>query len=316
MSHRHPASSNSSRTPARRPELSQHFFRDSALVRRWINGLPLCRGDTVIEIGPGRGAITDALAARGLHVVAVEVDSRLVSRLRARYHGSTNVTIVHADFLGFRLPPHGRYAVVGSVPFAATSHIVRRLLDAPCPPHDAWLVVQAEAAAKFAGIPRETLFSLLHKPAFDFRIERTFRRADFDPPPRVRASVLRISHRPAPLLDPPEYASYRAFVRGTFGSGRTIAEALRGRLTRRQIVRLSRDIGFGLSAPPSAVPFDQWLRIFRFVEHECLGHDPCRNGTWELGGTLSAGGAVVHSAMSPGAHARGNTAQEVAVAAR
>ncbi|HXK33479.1 MAG TPA: 23S ribosomal RNA methyltransferase Erm [Dehalococcoidia bacterium] len=274
MQRRHASTSN--RTPQRRPELSQHFFRDPAFVRQWVGRLPLCHAEPVVEVGPGRGAITDALADRGLRVVAVELDERLVRGLRARFAGRANVQIVQGDFLRHRLPRE-RYAVVGNVPFAISSDVLRRLIEAPTPPSNAWLVVQAEAAAKFAGVPRETLFSLLHKPVFDFRITRTFRRADFEPPPRVRTSLLHIAHRPAPLLERREHASYRAFVRGTFGSGRTIAEALRWRLTRRQIVRLSRDIGFGLSVPPSAVPFDQWLRIFRFVEHECLGHDPCRD---------------------------------------
>ena len=89
--------------------------------------------------------------------------------------------------------------------------------------------------------------------------------------------LLRIALRRPPLLDPPEERRYAAFVRATFGArGETAARALRAHLTRTQLRRLSRDLGFSARARPSELSFEQWLGLWRFYEHVCLGRDPTR----------------------------------------
>jgi 23S rRNA (adenine-N6)-dimethyltransferase len=261
---------------SRRPELSQHFFRSPALVQRWVDDLPLLPGDHVVEIGPGYGIITEALARRGCHVVAVEKDVRLYRLLRSRFIGRTNVECHHADALRFPLP-RGRYAVVSSVPFGITARLMRRLVEAPVPPAVACLVLQREAAEKFAGTPRETLFSLLHKPRFEIGLRRLFARTDFVPPPAVECALLVMRRRERPLVTPASYGRYVAFVRGTFDArGPDVRRALGTRLTSLQIKRLARDLGFATTAGPSDLSFEQWLAVFRFYEHLCIGRDPTR----------------------------------------
>jgi 23S rRNA (adenine-N6)-dimethyltransferase len=180
----------------------------------------------------------------------------------------------HADILRFPLPL-GRYSVVANVPYAITAALVRRLLDAPAPPAEALLIVQREAAEKFAGEPTETLFSVLHKPRFTFEIVGALRRGDFDPPPRVASVMLRVTPRRRPLLDAVERGRYAAFVRSTFGvGGDTVARALRGQFTRTQVRRLARDLGFTTGARPTQLSFGQWLELWRFSERASRGRDP------------------------------------------
>ena len=128
----------------------------------------------------------------GFNVIAIEKDARLFRSLRARFIGRTNVECHRGDAVTFRLPS-GAFSVVSNVPYAATAAIVRRLLDAPGPPQEALLVLQREAAWKFAGVPRETLFSLQHKPWFDMRVVGGVPRDAFVPRPRVASSLLRIT---------------------------------------------------------------------------------------------------------------------------
>ncbi len=267
--HHHPESST---VTARRPELSQHFLRDRRLARALVGGMRLPRGSLVLEVGPGRGIITEALADAGFRVIAVEKDVRLFRSLRARFIGRTNVECHHADFLSFRAParPH---AVVSSVPYGITSAVVRRVLESAAT--DALLIVQREAAWKFAGHPSETLFSLLHKPWYQITIARTLRRSDFAPPPSVESALLRVHRRARPLVAPAEAADYRAFVRDCFGAP-TMRAALGGRFTWRQIARLSRDLRFSRDARPSRLTFPQWLALFRFFEHICHEHRRAR----------------------------------------
>src|ERR1700682_2064821 len=98
----------------------------------------------------GGGGLTEALADAGLRVVAVETDSRLYGLVRERFARRPEVACHHADFLTFPLPATP-YCVVSNVPYAITAALVRRLLHAARPPDEALLIVQREAAEKFAG---------------------------------------------------------------------------------------------------------------------------------------------------------------------
>ena len=152
---------------------------------------------------------------------------------------------------------------------------MRKLLHAARPPDEALLILQREAAEKFAGTPRETRFSLLAKPWFEMAIVSAMRRGDFAPPPRVDSALLHILRRPAPLLPRRSQSAYQDFIVSTFGYGAPeVSRALRGHVTPNQLRRLSRDLGFQRDAAASQLTFQQWLAVFRFVEHECLGHDP------------------------------------------
>jgi 23S rRNA (adenine-N6)-dimethyltransferase len=205
-------------------------------------------------------------------VLAVEKDTRLFRVLRARVSGYPRVACRFGDFLATPLPL-GPYAVVSNVPFAITAALVRRLLHAARPPDEALLVLQREAAEKFAGVRRETLFSLMHKPWFEITIVGGLRRSDFAPPPRVASTLLRVRRRAVPLVR--EEEGYRAFVVAGFRyGGADVSRALRRQITAWQVKRLSRDLGFSPHAGASQLTFEQWLAVFRFVEHECLGHDP------------------------------------------
>jgi 23S rRNA (adenine-N6)-dimethyltransferase len=249
-----------------RPDLSQHFFRDPALVRNLVAGLPLKPFDLVVEIGAGDGIITEALAGLGCRVIAIEKDLRLYLSLRRRFLGRTNVQCWHADFLTFRLPTVP-YSVVSNVPFSVTAAVVRRLLGARPPPVDGFLVVQREAAEKFAGTPRETLFSLLNKPWFEISIMRLLRRDDFVPPPSVDCALIRFHRREQPIVTRASRRAYRGFVRAMFGRrGPNVYRALRGAFSARQVKRLSRELGFSAHSRPSDLSFDRWMALFRFYE--------------------------------------------------
>ncbi len=253
------------RTP-RRADLSQHFLRSRALAFSLIAQAPVTRRDLVVEIGPGRGILTGELAGHCREVVAVELDGALCQALRRRFRGNTRITIVQADFLRFRLPD-APYTVLGNIPFNRTAAIMRRVVQAPLPPDDAYLVIQREAAERFAGGPycRETMSSLLLKPWWQVEIARRLRRTDFDPPPKVDAVALWLARRTRPLVDRSQATDYQRFIRTCFGrNGHTVRRCLRPEFTRTQVHRLGRDLRFDPSGPPSRLTFDQWLALFRF----------------------------------------------------
>jgi 23S rRNA (adenine-N6)-dimethyltransferase len=262
----------------RRPELSQHFLRDADVARALVRRLGFPPGAFVVEPRAGDGALTAALAEAGYRVLAIENDAGLSRRLRQRFAERPSVECRLGDFLTMPLP-RTPYRVVSNVPYGITAALVGKLLDAPLAPDEAVLVVQREAVEKFAGTPRETRFSLLYKPWFDVGIECHVPRRCFVPPPRVASVLMRVRPRAAPLVTASSAPAYRRFIVEAFGRGGPEASrGLRRFVTGRQLARLRRDLGFAVDARPSELAFSQWLAIFRFVEHECLGTTPRGHG--------------------------------------
>lgn len=250
-----------SRTP-RRPELSQHFLRSGALAASLVAHSSVSRDDLVVEIGPGRGLLTHALARRAGRVIAVEIDAGLADTLRPA--ARPNVDVVTCDFLRFSAPtrPHKAFA---NLPFARTADMIRRVTATPTLT-EAYLVVQREAAERFAGYPyaSETTRSLSLKPWWHVEIVRRLRRTDFEPVPNVDAVLLWLLRRDKPLIPNADGGDYLRLVESQLGSARAVRSGLRAQLTHNQIQRLARDLRFPLDARPSELSFEQWLGVYRF----------------------------------------------------
>ena len=246
----------------RRAELSQHFLRDASAARL-VRATSLSRSDLVIEIGAGRGALTRPLTKVAGKVIAVELDRNLVAKLRGDLTG--NLEVVAADFLKFD-PPAQPYYVVGNIPFARTTDIIRKLSGEAHPPEDAWLVVQRELAHRMCGLPygRENLWSLRLKPSWHLEVVGRLKRAEFDPPPAMNSVFLHMKHRGRTIIQPREMPEYLELIEGAFGRNAPLVQALRPQLSKLQLRRLAADLAFNTDDMPSDLMFEQWLGIFRF----------------------------------------------------
>src|SRR3954463_5983366 len=121
--------------PPTRKSLGQHFLSDRRILTRIADALHLQGHETVLEIGPGRGALTDLLVERAGRLIAIEYDRALAAKLRERYEGQRNVEIVEADVLTVDLPAiaGGPYRLLGNVPYYITTPILFQALKAPRP---------------------------------------------------------------------------------------------------------------------------------------------------------------------------------------
>ncbi len=248
-----------------RPYRSQHFLH-RGLAADLVARSSISRRDHVVEIGAGRGALTAELATRCGSITAIEIDPALCRRLRDRFRDTSRVQIVEADFLRAHLPD-APYKVFSNVPYSRTADVIRRLRDAERPPSEAFLILQSEAAGRFAGRPAgvETRQSLLLKPLWHVEVVRRLARTDFDPPPSVDSAVMWMARRGTPLIHRSEEWLYRRLVNEAFGgAGTDVAAGLQKFLSRSQITRLARDLGFRITDKPSSLTFDQWLGVFRF----------------------------------------------------
>jgi 23S rRNA (adenine-N6)-dimethyltransferase len=227
----------------------------------------ISNGDLVVEIGPGKGIITESLAEYANQVQAIEKDLRLSRSLRAAFSGTPNVTVRCEDFLTYRLPAKRPYKIFSSIPFTITADIMRKVLTDENPPVDTYLILQREAAEKFAGQPfhNETLTSLLYKPGFRFNLLRTFKPTDFRPVPHVTAVLLRIEKRCPPLIDAGHIGLYKDFVTYAFTRNKVnLKKAYEQVFGHVQFIRLAQDLSFGISAKPTDLTFEQWLGVFDY----------------------------------------------------
>jgi 23S rRNA (adenine-N6)-dimethyltransferase len=245
---------------------SQNFLRRPGLVHRLLERSGIGPDDLVYDIGAGAGALTAALADRCRAVVAVEQDPQFAAVLRARFAGAAKVTIIEGDFLQ-RPPTSGRYKVFASIPFDRTTAIVTRLTTGQCPTEDAYLVMQAEAAARLLGQPRETLFAVLLKPWFEPTVFHRFRRTDFAPAPRVDVVMLRLRKRGPPLVAREDARLFRDLVTHCFTARRpSVFATLDSLLGRGRARRLARVAGLPPEARPSEVPFEVWLQLLSALQ--------------------------------------------------
>jgi 16S rRNA (adenine1518-N6/adenine1519-N6)-dimethyltransferase len=210
--------------PPTRKSLGQHFLTDRRIVGRIADALHLEGDETVLEIGPGRGALTDLLADRAGRLIAIEYDRALAAMLRERYARRSNVLVAEADVLEVSLGElaAGPYVLVGNVPYYITTPILFHALVPPRADRAVYLV-QREVAQRLSAKPGSKEYGALTvNVAAVARAETLFGvpPGAFAPPPKVESAVVRITPRAEPLIAPEEERPFRTLVQGAFGMRR------------------------------------------------------------------------------------------------
>ena len=212
--------------PPTRKSLGQHFLTDRRILGRIADALHLKGDETVLEIGPGRGALTDLLVDRVTagRVIAIEYDRALAEILRQRYARRGNVLIAEADVLELSLGElaAGPYVLVGNVPYYITTPILFHALVPPRAERSVYLV-QKEVADRLCAPPGGKEYGALTvNVAAVARAETLFRvpAGAFSPPPKVESAVVRITPLATPLIAPDEERAFRVLVQGAFGMRR------------------------------------------------------------------------------------------------
>ena len=193
------------RPPAAKKALGQHFLADRGAIDSIVNAADLSQDDLVVEIGPGRGALTRPLVERAGRLVAVEVDTVLAARLREKYADRPGFSVLTEDARDVDIdglaPDGSPYKVVANLPYYAASPIVRRFLEADSKPLLMVVTVQREVAQEMVAKPGQMgLLSVAVQPYGAPRIVATVPPRAFRPPPKVTSAVVRIDVRPEPAV--------------------------------------------------------------------------------------------------------------------
>ena len=201
-----------------RPPLGQHFLRDASVCARIADAIVSPPEAHVIEVGPGRGALTGHLAAKGVPLTVVEIDEALADGLRQRYEGQgqARVEVICADILDIDLPAliaqrtAGRVVIAGNLPYYITSPILRKAFSAAARIERAVFLIQKEVALRLAARKDSRDYGFLSvlcrlhaEPELLFSVPPEA----FQPPPEVTSAVVRLRMR-RDIYAPPGFIDF------------------------------------------------------------------------------------------------------------
>jgi 16S rRNA (adenine1518-N6/adenine1519-N6)-dimethyltransferase len=267
----------------KKPRLGQNFLADAGAAEKIVDALGDVSESVVVEIGPGKGALTQALARRAKRLIAVELDRMMSAELRFKYRLQPQVEIIEADVLklDFRTvlnrtigplndlrplkPSPAR--VVGNLPYYITSDILLRLFEF----HDQFdvivIMVQREVADRIAAAPGSSDYGLLSATAQLYaKVEKLFTLPpeSFAPPPKVHSTVLRLTMAPrfAELeIKPVEFIG---FLKTAFAMKRkTLLNNLKKDYSEELVRSTLRETGIRSDVRAEALPLERSAEIFR-----------------------------------------------------
>ena len=267
----------------RKPKLGQNFLVDEEAVQKIIGSLGDIQQETVLEIGAGKGALTDRLVRRAGRVVAVELDHVLAAQLRLRYNTAQNVEIIEADILtvdfptmlGIRPGPlrdlrptaRQKVSVVGNLPYYITSDILLRLFSSHELIEKIVIMVQLEVGARIAAKPGTSDYGLLSATAQLYtHAEKLFTLppASFSPPPKVHSAVLRLMIEPKFEALQVDEEGFIAFLKLSFAQKRkTLFNNLRQQYESDQVKKALTTAGVKAEVRSEALSLEKMARIYR-----------------------------------------------------
>lgn len=208
-----------------RKALGQNFLVDREALDSVVRAAELCPHELVLEIGPGVGTLTNALAERGADIVAVELDEGLAVALSDRMAPRRNVKVVPGNALHLDLTPwlpvERPYKVVANIPYYITAQIVRHFLANTRRPALMVLMVQKEVAERLAAKPgRLSLLGVSAQFYAHVEIVRTVPASSFLPPPQVDSAIVRLTPHTTPPVQVDDEERFFRVVKAGFGEKR------------------------------------------------------------------------------------------------
>ncbi len=181
--------------------LGQNFLINEKIIPQIIEAAEISKDDTIIEVGPGLGILTEALLKGGVKVFAIEKDFELIAGLTKKFGSNKKLKIVHQDALFFDETMVGPYKVVANLPFNVASPLIRKFLESQTPPALMVVMIQKEVAEKILAKPGDSergVLTLSVEFYADSKKVAEVPRNSFRPQPNVDATIIKI--KPFPHL--------------------------------------------------------------------------------------------------------------------
>jgi 16S rRNA (adenine1518-N6/adenine1519-N6)-dimethyltransferase len=247
-------------------QFGQNFLVDESVLGDIVEAANIAAHDTIVEIGPGLGALTFALAKRAKRVIAIEADYDLATYLRPRV--PKNVDIIAGDALrtDWDVTIEGEYKIVANIPYSITSPLLRKIFLMEHRPTTVVLLVQKELAERITATPGKSergMLTLLTEAAASAEIVRTVPASAFYPVPKVESAVIRLTPSPTDRMADIFWPAVEAGFRH---KRQTLANSLKDiQVTKEQSETMLKEIGLDPMARPQVLGFDDWKKLSQLL---------------------------------------------------
>jgi len=253
--------------PSTKKSLGQHWLEDTDSLNAMLDSAEVSLDDTVLEIGPGPGTLTEELVHSARQITAVEFDQDLARELPLRVQ-APNLTVVNQDILKFDLTsmPQG-YKVVANIPYYLTSKLLQVLCESPVHFSRAAILIQKEVAERVCAKPGDmSLLSVSVQYYCEASLGQLVPAELFTPPPKVDSQILQLTFREKPLFDDVDTKQFFRVVKAGFAQRRkTLLNSLGSglHLTREETTALLEKAGILPTVRPQNLTLDDWYRLYK-----------------------------------------------------
>ena len=241
----------------------QNFLVDEKVLKDIIKTAALSKDDTVVEIGPGLGVLTEQLSKSAGRVIAVEADRELAEYIR--HSNLSNITVITGDALlvDWELTIEGDYKIVANIPYSITSPLLRKIFSLKNKPTEVILLVQKEVAERLTAdtkTRRRGLMTILREANAEAKIIRRVKPGSFHPAPKVESAVIKITpfkkSKMAELFWPAVESGFRH-------KRQTLANALQTdlKITKEKTHQLLKSLDLSELARAEELSFDNWKSL-------------------------------------------------------
>ncbi len=252
---------------------TQNYINNQEIVSKLLGFVDFKQASLVIEIGPGKGIITEQLLLRsGSKIVAIEADRGLFLQLQKKFEAvpRSKFEVVFGDILKYVFPQKP-FIVVSNIPFNITADIVRKLTAEKSMLQEAYLIIQKEAAMKFLGPPHahSPLFSHLLNLRYEVNLVLDIPRTNYTPRPGFDTSFVSIKKREKEILTDKQARQFRDFLVYLFERKRgSIRKTLKLVMSNIQAKIILKKFGIKEERDIKSIYFFEWINIFKdFAEH-------------------------------------------------
>lgn len=247
--------------------LGQHWLHDIAMLTAVAEAAEVTSSDTVLEVGPGLGTLTQVLTKQATQVIAVEFDPDLARDLPSRVN-ATNLEVYNEDILQFDLSALPTdYKVAANIPYYLTSKLVRLLLESPNPPSVMALLVQKEVAERMAARPGDlSVLGISAQFYADVTLKEVVPAEFFTPPPKVDSQIVQLKRRSTPLFNDVSPKDYFRVVKAGFSEKRKkLRSSLSGglQLPKTEVDKLLEMANISPDARAQELTLEQWHELSR-----------------------------------------------------
>lgn len=249
------------------PDLGQNFLIDRKYLDQIIESAQPLTGQTVLEIGPGLGILTQKLCREAKEVLAVEIDPKLIEILRTVCIKHNNLVVKNIDIRQLNIERLGRYKVVANIPYYLTSNIIRKFLESENKPSEMILLVQKEVAQRICAMPsRMSLLSVSVQFYCNPKLVGVVPRDAFYPAPQVDSAIIKLNIYKTPIFSDVDSVKFFRLVRAGFNEKRKqLANAISGALgeDKNQIALMLRSVNINPERRAETLSLAEWRAFYK-----------------------------------------------------